>query len=78
MSHHSDKLICHCLGVTESEVRGAISTGMVRTVGCVMNSTGAGTGCMGCRRRIGAMLATSQAHAATTSHSAGPPVCVLR
>ncbi len=73
MSPSSDKIICHCLGVTETDIRSAISTGEVRSTKCVMNGTGAGTGCSACVRRIAALLCEE------CPQSAGPsPVCVVR
>jgi bacterioferritin-associated ferredoxin len=64
MSDTSDKIICPCLGVTEAEVRGAVSTGLVQSLERVMECTGAGTGCTACRRRVAALLAKCSAECA--------------
>ena len=51
-----DPVVCHCLGVTEMEIRGAVSTGAVEHLKCVMDCTGAGTGCTACHLRIRELL----------------------
>lgn len=53
---HRDRVVCHCLHVTEMEVRGAVSTGAVETIKAVMECTGAGTGCTACHERIRDLL----------------------
>ncbi|MCB1231953.1 MAG: (2Fe-2S)-binding protein [Verrucomicrobiae bacterium] len=49
-------LICHCLGISESDVRDCISLLTHPTVEEVGELTGAGTGCTGCQRRIQRVL----------------------
>lgn len=63
-SNHNDEIVCHCLGVTRSEIENASMIHGAETVGEVSGVTGAGDGCMSCRRRILAMLASRQTSAA--------------
>jgi len=49
-------LLCHCAGVAEATVREAVATGIAVTVGDVMETTGAGTGCRACHCRIQRVL----------------------
>ncbi|HUG93031.1 MAG TPA: (2Fe-2S)-binding protein, partial [Planctomycetaceae bacterium] len=51
-AHALDPVVCHCLHVTEMEIRGAVSTGAVNLLKDVMDCTGAGTGCTACHHRI--------------------------
>jgi bacterioferritin-associated ferredoxin len=84
----ADRVICPCLGVTEGEVRGAISTGQVGNLQRVMECTGAGTGCTACRRRLAALLESSREQLAERAAKAVPtplpgysspsPTCVVR
>lgn len=53
----ADRVICPCLQVRESEIRGAIEYGGAESVKCVMKHTGAGTGCTSCHLTIRRMLA---------------------
>ena len=75
-STSTDKVICHCLGVTETDIRSAIATGSVQTIKCIMNGTGAGTGCTACVRRINALLGESCAQ--SSPPSVVPAACVAR
>ena len=54
--HSPDPVVCHCLHVTEMEILGAISTGVVETLKSAMECTGAGTGCTACHQRIRELL----------------------
>ncbi|MCA8996972.1 MAG: (2Fe-2S)-binding protein [Planctomycetaceae bacterium] len=56
----SDPIVCRCLNVTESTVRDAIVLYGAETVCDVKRSSGAGSGCMACRRRIQCLLQTQQ------------------
>jgi bacterioferritin-associated ferredoxin len=47
-----ERLVCKCLRVTESEVIAAIRAGGATTVNDVKDATGAGSGCMCCRREL--------------------------
>ncbi len=75
MSPSTDKIICHCLGVSETDIRSAISTGSVQSIRCVMNGTGAGTGCTACLRRINALICEG---GCPHSASVEPAACVAR
>ncbi|MCB1076828.1 MAG: (2Fe-2S)-binding protein, partial [Verrucomicrobiae bacterium] len=46
------KMVCHCLGLTEPDIRESIALLTHPTVEKVGEVTGAGTGCSGCRIRI--------------------------
>ena len=48
----ADRVVCRCLQVTEDEVIAAIQTLGARTVGDLKATTGAGGGCMCCRREL--------------------------
>ncbi|MEX0702887.1 MAG: (2Fe-2S)-binding protein [Planctomycetales bacterium] len=48
--------LCHCLQISESEVRDAIGIGGCCSLQDVRNCTGAGTGCTACHRRIVELL----------------------
>jgi bacterioferritin-associated ferredoxin len=43
-----DRLVCHCLGVSEAEIVTAIQTQEIRTVTDIRRHTGAGDGCTAC------------------------------
>jgi len=53
------RVICHCLGVTEDQIFQASETSQSPEVRKVIECTGAGSGCMGCRRRIQALLSAA-------------------
>ena len=67
-----DKVVCHCLGVTESDIRKATATGELDSLRAVMQQTGAGSGCTVCHRAIKAMLAGQ------CPSSSASPTCVTR
>jgi NAD(P)H-nitrite reductase large subunit len=48
----SDRVVCRCLRVTESELVEALSTEEIRDLKEVRRHTGAGSGCMACHRLI--------------------------
>jgi NAD(P)H-nitrite reductase large subunit len=52
----SDHVVCHCLRVMASQIQAAIEGESLASVPDVCRSTGAGTGCMACRVRIGRFL----------------------
>jgi bacterioferritin-associated ferredoxin len=52
----ADRIVCHCLHVSEMEIRGSVSTGAVETLKAVMECTGAGAGCTACHQRIRELL----------------------
>lgn len=53
----SDRILCHCLRITERQVSDAVERNALCTLREVMRSTGAGRGCMSCHSRIKAVLA---------------------
>jgi len=60
-SHHNesgsgDHVVCHCLRVMASQIQAAIEGESLASVPDVCRATGAGTGCMACRARIGRFL----------------------
>lgn len=50
------RLICHCLNVSEHEIRDAIAEHEPQSVRAVSQVCGAGAGCMSCHRHIRRML----------------------
>ena len=64
-----DKILCRCLGVSESEVRAATDFANCRTLCEIRNLTNAGKGCMSCHGRIKAILkeAAAQEEVVATS-----------
>ena len=74
MSPTNNKIVCHCLGVTEGDVRSVVASGSVQSIRCIMNGTGAGTGCTACQRRINDLLCED----CPQSPSAQPAACVAR
>lgn len=57
----NSRIVCHCLRVTESEVRQAITEEGACSLQDVMCMTGAGTGCTACHCRIRALLSEQPA-----------------
>jgi bacterioferritin-associated ferredoxin len=53
-AHH--RPVCHCLNVTESEIREVIAEHEPQSVRGVSQICGAGAGCMSCHRHIRRML----------------------
>lgn len=53
----TDRILCHCLRVTERQVSDAIERNALCSVREVMKCTGAGRGCMSCHARIKSLLA---------------------
>lgn len=52
LTQATDRVICHCLQVTESEILSAASFRSACTIGDVIDCTSAGAGCTACHRRI--------------------------
>lgn len=52
-----DRELCHCLKVTETEVRQAVEMFDLASVRQVARCTGAGSGCMACHRHIKRVIA---------------------
>lgn len=57
-------IICHCLQVTESEIRDAITIRGCCSLNDIRQCTGAGTGCTACHRRIYELLCEENVSAA--------------
>ena len=68
----TDRVLCHCLRVTESEIRGAVAVGDLESVKQVMDYTGAGKGCTACHCAIKKIIA------AQCVASGSSPTCVMR
>ena len=56
----TDRTVCHCLGIRESQIRDGIAIHGSECVRDIMQCTRAGTGCTACHRRIRAMLEESR------------------
>jgi bacterioferritin-associated ferredoxin len=69
----SERFLCRCLQVTESEVVTAIATLDIRTLREVRQHTGAGDGCNGCHRLLRQLL---ERHA--YSSSSAEPICSVK
>jgi len=54
-------LICHCNGISDRTIRGAIRNG-ARTPAEVARSCGAGSGCGGCLSAVRDLIHTEAAH----------------
>ena len=72
----TEQIICSCLQITESEIRGALATGADGTLRSIKACTGAGSGCTACHRRIAALLAEHES--AQCSGSSCSPICMAR
>ena len=55
-----DPVICHCLGITESEIRTAGEFAGCETLSDVKTMNEAGSGCTSCHRRIIALMQESR------------------
>jgi len=51
-----NKIVCRCLGISESCIQDAAQISSCESLKDVKQATGAGTGCMSCHGRIKAML----------------------
>ena len=60
-----EKILCHCLRITASQIEAAVCVGGSRTVRDVMDPTGAGRGCLACHYRIKTVLNAACADAAS-------------
>lgn len=53
----ADPIVCRCLGISEAEIKTAADVSVeTPTVRCIMQMTGAGSGCTACHRRIRQLL----------------------
>lgn len=71
--HHPNQTLCHCLNVQASDVRYLVEDLGMEDPQQVRACSGAGTGCMACRKRIAAYVQhlAEQRSAATTLTPAG-------
>lgn len=77
----TDRIVCRCLGISESEIRFALMEGTAEGLRTVMERTGAGTGCNCCHRAIKDLLARERLQEQATAQcdgSASSPTCVTR
>jgi bacterioferritin-associated ferredoxin len=65
----NDTLICHCLGISQSEITHAVDEGSVRSLRDVIHCTGAGSGCTACHRRIRHLIEARRGMHAPGQHS---------
>jgi NifU-like protein len=78
-----DRVVCRCLGVSESEIRCAVMEGTATCLRSVTRVTGAGGGCNCCHRAIRDFLAREQAQLQAQlvdqcEPSGSSPTCVTR
>jgi NAD(P)H-nitrite reductase large subunit len=82
-----DVVVCHCLGITKSQIRAALEDGTAECLRTVMQQTGAGTGCTACHRTIQRLLIARhgqgcdmQAHdrQVQCDGSSSSPTCVIK
>jgi bacterioferritin-associated ferredoxin len=69
------RLVCHCLRVSEADLRQALVTFDLRTIKDVRRHTGAGDGCTGCHRRLATYI---EEYAQCASSSSDEPICSVR
>jgi bacterioferritin-associated ferredoxin len=76
----TDRIVCHCLGIAESEIRCALMEGTAQCLRTLMDATGAGTGCTCCHRAIKELVARErlQAQQAQCEGASSSPTCVTR
>lgn len=77
----ADRIVCHCLGIAESEIRCALMEETAECLRSVMRETGAGTGCTACHRAIKDLVAQQRSQErldAQCDGSASSPTCVTR
>ena len=69
----TDRIVCHCLNVRESEILGAIAAGRIECLRSAMQQTAAGTGCTACHGAVRKLLAQE-----LPDQSPSSPTCVVR
>jgi len=67
----SDRVVCRCLQVTESELLEVMTTEEVQDLKDVRRHTGAGSGCMVCHRLIKCYLARRRCSSSLAGCSEG-------
>jgi bacterioferritin-associated ferredoxin len=61
-AHDGTRPICHCLNVTEGEIRQVIAENDLHSIRGVSQMCGAGAGCMSCHRHIRRFLNEKALH----------------
>jgi bacterioferritin-associated ferredoxin len=77
----TDRVVCHCLGISESDIRCALMEGTAECLRSVMRETGAGTGCTCCHRAIKDLVARQRSQErinAQCEGSGSSPTCVTK
>jgi bacterioferritin-associated ferredoxin len=77
----TDRIVCRCLGIAESEIRCALMEGTADGLSTLMSATGAGTGCTCCHRAIKDLIARQRLQAQSAAQCDGAsssPTCVMR
>ena len=69
----TDRVVCHCLGISESAIRHAVDVGGGQCLRDVMDQTEAGTGCTACHARIKSFLKAQ----ADQSLGSSPNCCAM-
>ena len=69
----SNKVICHCIGVTDTQINGAIAGNAARCVKTVMECTGAGSGCTACHCAIKDLL-----NGVCPQSPSDSPICIAK
>jgi bacterioferritin-associated ferredoxin len=77
-SHCPNRVVCRCLGVTESAVLDALASGEVQTLKDIRHRTGAGDGCTCCHRQLKKYLEQHTHASPTLPSSSALPICSLR
>jgi bacterioferritin-associated ferredoxin len=67
-----DRILCHCLRITEEAVAGAVSLFGLTTIKEVRERTGAGDGCTACHRRLRLLLKQQRVEQQSQSPSSSP------
>lgn len=77
----TDRIVCRCLGIAESEIRCALMEGTASCLRSLMSATGAGTGCNCCHRAIKDLVAQERLQAEANDQcdaASSSPTCVIR
>jgi NAD(P)H-nitrite reductase large subunit len=69
-----ERLVCHCLQVTEADLLTALSTQTIRTVKDIRRHTGAGDGCTACHKLLRRYLEL----VVVQPSSSDSPICSVR
>jgi len=62
----TDRIVCHCLRVTESQIQDSVARGEAESIRQVIERTGAGSGCTACQRAIRSLLGEAQCPAGSS------------